>query len=378
MLNNIIHIIILVTLSLIFINLVNNLLHFRKLNIKKGKLLKTGEKISILIPCRNEENNIGRCLDSLLTQTYNNFTITVLDDMSEDNTYSIVKEYEKKYPDKIKLLRGKPLPEGWTGKNWACHQLFKQAEGEWLLFIDADTRHGKNSISYAYSIAKRFKSDLVSYIPYLENISLAEKIVLPVIHFAFYLFFPFYLINKLEDKRLGLALGPFILIKRHKYIESGGHFIKPHEIVDDVSLARRVKEKGGKIYMIEGKKHFRVRFYSNLSEIWHGFSKNSIGAFGYSSVFMLIFLLLAYIIFLHPLVGFLFKPEFSLKNPYFVEYGFIMFLRLIIYIKTGQGLLSIIFHPFMMIFSLLFALNSILKKITQRNVVWKERKYVLK
>ena len=100
----------------------------------KTKLPQSNTKVSLLIPARNEEGSIGSCLRSLINQDHQNLEIIVLDDHSTDRTRAIV---ESQNP-KIKLISGKPIPAGWTGKNWACHQLSKQATGDILFFIDAD------------------------------------------------------------------------------------------------------------------------------------------------------------------------------------------------------------------------------------------------
>ncbi|MDP3442140.1 MAG: glycosyltransferase family A protein, partial [Ignavibacteria bacterium] len=94
-------------------------------------------KVSILIPMRNEENNIGECLNSVLDQSYNNYEVIVLDDNSEDSSAAKVNTIIND-KNKLSLLQGAPLQAGWLGKNWACHQLSQKASGNYLLFIDAD------------------------------------------------------------------------------------------------------------------------------------------------------------------------------------------------------------------------------------------------
>ena len=102
--------------------------------------------VSVLIPARNEEINIKRCLYSLIDQSYKNLEIIVLDDDSDDQTYDIVKNISKNYKS-IKLVKGEAKTIGWTGKNWACNQLSKYANGDFLLFVDADTKLQKNTIA---------------------------------------------------------------------------------------------------------------------------------------------------------------------------------------------------------------------------------------
>ncbi len=365
---------ILILLSLILVNLLNNIFYFSKHRRLRNSKKNFYPFISILIPCRDEERNIKKCINSILIQDYPNFEIIAVDDASQDRTYSILKNFEKKFPDKIKVIKGKPLPNGWTGKNWACHQLSMLAKGEWLVFMDADTRFiTPNVLSWVVNIAEKEKASLVSSIPSLETITLSERIILPVIHFAFYLLFPFRLMNKISDPRVSAAIGTFLMIKRKIYDKINGHSGIKNEIVDDMEMAKRVKKAGGKIVMLEGV--VKVRFYRNLKEIWNGFSKNSFGAFEYSVSFCLICLAFSYVIFLHPFVMFIFNPSISLNNPAFVEVIFIIFMRLLVVYKTGQGMLSVILHPLMIGFSLLFTFNSLYLSTFKKVVIWKERTY---
>ncbi|MEJ2618211.1 MAG: glycosyltransferase family 2 protein, partial [Ignavibacteriaceae bacterium] len=117
----------------------------------KNKNIFSNRFISVLIPARNEESNIKDCLLSVINQNYTNFEIIVLDDESSDNTYEIVNDISANNK-KVKLLRGKPLPAGWLGKNWACSQLAENSTGDILLFIDADVNLSDNAINSGLKI----------------------------------------------------------------------------------------------------------------------------------------------------------------------------------------------------------------------------------
>ena len=104
---------------------------------------KSSSMVSVLIPARNEEANIKRCIYSLIDQSYKNLEIIVLDDDSSDQTFKIAQELSKRFP-KISVFKGASKSKGWTGKNWACYQLSKYAKGDFLLFVDADTKLQKN------------------------------------------------------------------------------------------------------------------------------------------------------------------------------------------------------------------------------------------
>ncbi|MDH5418420.1 MAG: glycosyltransferase, partial [Nitrosopumilus sp.] len=121
-------------------------------------------KVSVILPARNEEEFLGKCLESLLEQDYENYEIIVIDDSSEDSTGKIICQYAKKN-SKIIHVSARPKPEGWMGKNWACMEGYRKVTGELLLFTDADTKHSKNTISLAVAHLISFNLDALSTIP---------------------------------------------------------------------------------------------------------------------------------------------------------------------------------------------------------------------
>jgi len=123
----------------------------------------SGGKVSVMIPARNEEKNIARCLDSLLHQTYTDYEILVLDDQSTDQTWPVIPRYAQDHPDRVRAVRGKPLPRTlWNGKAYAMHQLARLARGEYLLFTDADTVHSSESIAWAVTNLEWHRVDFIS------------------------------------------------------------------------------------------------------------------------------------------------------------------------------------------------------------------------
>ena len=128
---------IVIFLSVILAIEVSNFITLRR--VYHGSILISEPMVSVLIPARNEELNIRECVVSVLSQDYDNYELLVLDDNSEDKTHDILISIMEE-TKKLKVLRGAELPAGWAGKNWACHQLSEAANGELLLFIDADTR----------------------------------------------------------------------------------------------------------------------------------------------------------------------------------------------------------------------------------------------
>ena len=203
-----------VFLGLSSVFLVTNLFYLRNRGgRRRGRPTQPRPFLSVLVPVRDEQDSVAACLDSLLEQDYGDYEIILLDDHSRDGSLAIMQDYAASYPDKIRVQRSRPLPEGWTGKTWACHQLSRLARGSWLVFTDADTVHASNSLSRAWLEARARDASLVSYLPDLVTVSLSERILMPFMYFAFFLLFPLPLIRKLRDRQSGLAVGTFIMVE---------------------------------------------------------------------------------------------------------------------------------------------------------------------
>ena len=141
---------------------------------------KSFPKVSIILPARNEENYVGKCLDSLIKQDYQNYEIIVINDSSDDSTWKIISEYAKNN-SKIIPVNANPKPDGWMGKNWACMEGYQKVTGDLLLFTDADTKHSKNIISLAVSHLISFDLDALSAIPKMITLDFWTSITLPMI-----------------------------------------------------------------------------------------------------------------------------------------------------------------------------------------------------
>ncbi|RME35661.1 MAG: glycosyltransferase [Thermoflexia bacterium] len=249
------------------------------------------ELVSVLVPARNEARNIRRCLESLLAQEYPLIEILVLDDNSTDETTDIVLEIARRDP-RVRLLRGSPLPQGWMGKNYACHQLAQHARGEWLLFTDADTEHHPQTVAWALTAAKRNRADLVTLIPRAVTHTFGEALLLPIIPFGVMGGFPLALGARLRIPFLTMAIGTFLLFRREAYERIGGHEAVRGEIAEDVVLARRMRKHGGTVLLLDGSEHLNVHFYRGFWETWHGLAKSAFAALEYRLIptfFMLLF-----------------------------------------------------------------------------------------
>lgn len=234
----------------------------------------SGPSVSVLVPARNEERVIERCVRSLLAQRYPDFEVIVLDDRSTDGTAAIVANLARA-DQRLRVLQGQPLPAGWVGKCWACQQAANVARGAWLLFVDADTHHHPLMLASAVAYGEEQRADLLSLAPYQELGTFWERTLLPGI-IAIILTVGGTLVDVNDPRRkVAKAIGQFMLFRSETYRRIGGHECVRDEIVEDFALARRTKGTGHHLLVADGADLVSTRMYRSLGEIWDGFSKNS-------------------------------------------------------------------------------------------------------
>ncbi len=337
--------------------------------IARASQLKSTPKVSILIPARNEEHNIGKCLEGLLKQDYLNFEIIVLNDHSEDNTAQVIKK-NKDRDNRIKYIEGKDLPAGWTGKNWACHQLSEMATGEIFIFTDADNRHAPFAIKNTVARMHKLNLGLISAFPQQWTVTLPEKLIVPIMDIFVYGTLPLWLTYYLPFPSMAAANGQWIAFTKEAYQKLDGHKAVKNELVEDTILARLAKTKKIKILTTAGTDAVFCRMYQNANEIWHGFSKNFYGLAGYNNVvfFGIIFAML--LAFVSPYFLWIFS---SLTIFALTAIGMNMLVRILISIKYKHPFwLSVLLHPIAMIYAVIIGLNSFLS-INRGKIHWKGR-----
>ena len=240
--------------------------------------------VSAIIPARNEEASIARAVESVAAQP-EIAEIIVVDDQSTDGTAAILVELAARIP-KLKILTTRALPAGWVGKNYAVAMGAAVAQGDWLLFTDADTCHTPGSTRRALADAVDHNAVLVSYSPEQELGSFWERALIPFVYCRLSAKFSFARVNnpKLPD---AAANGQFLMILRDVYQKVGGHTAIAGEVLEDVALARRVKQAGYQIYFTAPIGIIRTRMYRSLSALWEGWTKNLYPLMGGSAKQML-------------------------------------------------------------------------------------------
>ena len=232
---------------------------------------KTNPKVSIILPARNEEEFIGKCLDSLVKQDYENYEIIVIDDSSEDKTGEIISKYAKKYP-KIIPVSARPKPDGWMGKNWACMEGYSKATGELLLFTDADTKHAENIITLAVSHLNSFGLDALSAIPKMLTFDFWTNITLPMISTFLHTRFSALNVNN-PAKKTGYFFGSFFILKKTTYQEVGTHEGVKQEIIEDGALGKKVKEAGYKMKMVRAEHLVDAVWARDKDTLWNALKR---------------------------------------------------------------------------------------------------------
>jgi len=232
---------------------------------------KATPKVSIILPARNEEEFIIKCLDSLIDQDYKNYEIIVIDDSSEDSTGEIISKYAEKN-SKIIPVTARPKPNGWMGKNWACMEGYHKATGELLLFTDADTKHSKKVISLAVSHLISFELDALSAIPRMVTLDFWTNITLPMISTFLHTRFSALNVNN-PAKKTGYFFGSFFIMKKETYEKVGMHEGVKHEIIEDGALGKKVKELGYKMKMVRGEHLIDAVWARDKGTLWNALKR---------------------------------------------------------------------------------------------------------
>jgi glycosyltransferase involved in cell wall biosynthesis len=220
-----------------------------------------------VIPARNEEMNIGRCLQSLVVQEGPAREIFVVDDHSADRTATIAAEFPG-----VRVIPAAPLQEGWTGKANAIYTAAPLARGEWLLFTDADTVHAPGSLAQSLAEAERYGVAMLSYSPGQETGGFWEQAVQPVIFAELSRAFSYDEINR-PDSTIAAANGQYILVRRAIYEAIGGHRAVRGSLLEDVDLARAVKQLG-RLRFRYAPEAVSTRMYRSTRELVEGWTKN--------------------------------------------------------------------------------------------------------
>ena len=338
-----------------------------------------GPLVSVLIPARDEEANIENCLKSLREQDYPNLEILVLDDNSTDRTARLVEQVAAG-DDRVQLLTGEPLPQGWAGKSFACYQLAREAKGSWLLFVDADTRHVPHMIRSVLSIALECRCSMLSGFPRQLASSLLEKVAIPVLYFVILSWLPLWWLQRSRTPKPSLAIGQFLLFPREEYWRIGGHRAVKSRILEDVWLSIEVSRHGGRHRAVDLSSLVSCRMYQSRGAMWEGFTKWIYSVAALSSLALLGLMMAGFVFFL--------LPFYSLWQGLFVvatyagwvrlaafQVTVILLMRWLIYKHFKEPAVSALLHPLGFSFLLLVCVYAAVRRLLGLSVQWKKRLY---
>ena len=362
--------------------LFNLLLNLRALRKPKSdiELPAPAPLISILVPARNEEANIGVCLESLRQQDYPNFEILVLDDSSADGTADIVARIASE-DSRVRLLRGQPLPPGWAGKTFACHQLAQEARGSWLLFTDADTVHAPAMLRRVLGVALISRAALISGFPYQRTTSIWQKTAMPILfYFMLLCWMPFWWLQRSRCTMPSVAIGQFLFFSAEEYRSIGGHEAVKSRIVEDVWLGIEVSRHKYRQLTLDLSSLVSCQMYREFGSMWDGITRWLYTVASLSAVSLVGMIAVVLLLFLAPFVWLVYglllaQPAFAWEVLVMLQVAIVFLARFLAGRRFSQSKTSIILHPIGVAFLLLVSFYASYQYLTGAGVKWKGRVY---
>tara|TARA_Y100000590_G_scaffold60406_1_gene64369 strand:+ start:3740 stop:4951 length:1212 start_codon:yes stop_codon:yes gene_type:complete len=342
-------------------------------------------KVSVILPARNEENFITKCLETLCAQNYKNFEIIAIDDSSEDKTGEIIQSFAKN-DSKVIHVSARTKPKNWMGKNWACMEGFKKATGELILFTDADTKFQKNVIELTVSHLLSENLDALTVIPRLRCIDKITKITLPMLSTFLHSRYSALNVNN-PKKEVGYFFGSYFMITREVYEGIGTHEIVKQEIVEDGALGKITKESGGALKMVRGEHLIEALYSRSAKEMWNGLKRLMVPLYHQNSSWAIgVFFAVLFILFMPiPFLAYsiiVFDYSFSFTTLLIAA----IISTITIFVASGMeakmglelSLVNSIFAPLGSIIVVLGFLAGILQANKDTAVSWRGRKYSVK
>jgi chlorobactene glucosyltransferase len=339
----------------------------------------------VLIPARNEAENIGRSLEAVLSQNYPDFEVLVMDDRSEDDTARIAADLARRDP-RLRLLRNAGIPEGWTGKNTVLWKLSREARGDILLFLDADVTLDPGAISVMTSCFVEKRLDMLSAVLRIESRSFWEKAVRLFVGAMLMLRFP---LKSVNNPKSGTAFGngQAIMMRAETYRAVGGHERVKSIVMEDMALARLVKQHGLRLFVAYGFDLAATRMYSSLGEILRGWSRIFFGAFRGSVGRLLLCVLMTVVFSLSPFVALFYAvtllalgasasgPLVALLVLSIVQVLSMKTLMVRVSRMTRSEPLYVAFYLPAALFSIGILFSAISRRFSSKGIVWKGVRY---
>ncbi len=337
--------------------------------------------VSVLVPARNEAENIEQCLEAILQQDYPNFELIAIDDNSTDQTRNILQELAEKAGNRLRIVQAAELPNGWLGKPHALCEGYYQInpQAQWLLFVDADTRLEAGALRGALSYAREKELSLLSLSPGLNLGSFWHQLLLAEMGKLY----SFATLNFLRPPRpgsieAGSANGAFILVCRKIYAQVGGHSALKNEVLEDVALAQNFRRAGYTTFSSYRSNYLSQRPGGGLAAFWESISKNwflvarrrwtrALFVLVFESCYCLLPLLML-------LASFFGKKESSLSkalNVTAVGFSILLYNEMLQIYRAPRH--YALLYPVAAVLDTLIVLHSVYKVGVQQSISWKDR-----
>ena len=340
--------------------------------------------VSVVIPARNEERNIERCVRSVLSATYPNLEVIVVDDHSADATGDIARRIAAE-DTRLRVIANSPLPDGWFGKQWACETGAGESKGEVILFADADTKQSSDLITRSVSMMRRRSADLFSVAGKQELGSFWELLIQPqVFGMLAVRYGGTESVSKSRFVSSKIANGQCLFVRRDAYESLGRHGLVRSHVADDMMMAQRFFANGKNVVIAEGLEQLSTRMYTSLGELVRGWGKN-VYAGGIDSIpgGLVGRMLFPFMLLSAPLSGML--PAlilvagifFRVPEPLVVWAAVAQIILLLwwafVYLRIGRSPLYALLSPMGAAVVFYIFLRAVLRG---RRVTWKDREYV--
>ena len=350
-----------------------NLLFYRRL--RRSPASSAGPGVSVLIPARNEEASIGAAVDAVLASRGVTIELIVLDDASTDGTGDAVRR-RMSGDGRLKLEKAPPLPSGWCGKQHACHVLASLAAHETMVFLDADVRVERDALARLSHAMRRDDTALLSGFPAQQTNTLAEKLLIPLMHTVLLGYLPLPGVRWTRHPAFAAGCGQMMAVRRDAYRSVGGHGAIRTSLHDGILLPRAFRRSGFRTDLFDATDAARCRMYRSAAEVWAGLSKNAREGMATPMGIAVWSLLLFGGHIAAPLVGMgLWMMSSSLSWLWTPLLMAPWALRLVQSVRFRQSLVSAVLHPAGIMLLLVIQWHAFLRDLRGLGPSWKDRDY---
>ena len=323
--------------------------------------------VSVLIPARNEESNIGDACAAILASTGVEIELVVLDDASTDRTPDILRAIAD---PRLRIASAPPLPPGWSGKQHACHVLGGLARHELMVFVDADVRLAPDALSRMAGYMARHPVGLASGFPRQVTVTWSEQLLLPLIHFLLLGFLPMAMMLRSGSPGLGAGCGQLFVARRDAYVQAGGHAAIRASLHDGLMLPRAFRRAGLMTGLFDATPFATCRMYTDAAQVWEGLCKNATEGMAKPAALPV----WTGILFggqVLPALLMLVSPSAPAALALAASYG----LRLLLAARFRQPWLAALLHPLGMLAVLVVQWSALARALRGRPATWRGRAY---